>query len=40
MGRPSLLHATARREAGRVVEVSVGGCATIVGTGVIKLAGS
>jgi trans-2,3-dihydro-3-hydroxyanthranilate isomerase len=40
MGRPSLLHATARKEGGRVVEVTVGGCATIVGTGVIKLAGS
>jgi trans-2,3-dihydro-3-hydroxyanthranilate isomerase len=39
MGRPSLLHATARKEGGQIVEVSVGGCATIVGAGVIKLAG-
>jgi trans-2,3-dihydro-3-hydroxyanthranilate isomerase len=40
MGRPSLLQATARKEGGRVMEVTVGGRATIVGTGVIKLAGS
>jgi trans-2,3-dihydro-3-hydroxyanthranilate isomerase len=40
MGRPSLLHATSRKQKGHVVEVSVGGRATIVGTGVIKLAGS
>jgi trans-2,3-dihydro-3-hydroxyanthranilate isomerase len=39
MGRPSLLHATARKEGGQVVEVSVGGRATIVGSGVITLAG-
>jgi predicted PhzF superfamily epimerase YddE/YHI9 len=39
MGRPSLLHATARKEGGQIVEVSVGGCSTIVGAGVIKLAG-
>jgi trans-2,3-dihydro-3-hydroxyanthranilate isomerase len=38
MGRPSLLHATARKEKGQLVEVSVGGCATIVGAGVIRLA--
>jgi len=38
MGRPSLLHATARKEGGQLMEVSVGGRAIIVGTGVIKLA--
>jgi trans-2,3-dihydro-3-hydroxyanthranilate isomerase len=37
MGRPSVMHGTARTEDGRLAEVSVGGCSTIVGTGVIKL---
>jgi trans-2,3-dihydro-3-hydroxyanthranilate isomerase len=33
MGRPSLIEATARKEHGRLAEVSVGGHATIVGRG-------
>jgi len=35
MGRPSLIEATARKEQGRLTEVSVGGHATIVGRGVM-----
>ncbi|MGA8524087.1 MAG: PhzF family phenazine biosynthesis protein [Candidatus Dormiibacterota bacterium] len=37
MGRPSVLHAEARRERGRLTEVNVSGPVTIVGTGVITL---
>jgi len=37
MGRPSLLEATARKEHGRLAEVSVGGRTTIMGRGVITL---
>jgi trans-2,3-dihydro-3-hydroxyanthranilate isomerase len=37
MGRPSLIEASARKEHGRLAEVSVGGHATIVGQGVITL---
>jgi predicted PhzF superfamily epimerase YddE/YHI9 len=37
MGRPSLIEATARKEQGRLTEVSVGGHATIVGRGVMTL---
>lgn len=37
MGRPSLIEATARKEHGRLAEVSVGGHATIVGRGVMTL---
>jgi trans-2,3-dihydro-3-hydroxyanthranilate isomerase len=37
MGRPSMLHATARKEAGRLAEVCVAGQASIVGSGVISL---
>jgi predicted PhzF superfamily epimerase YddE/YHI9 len=37
MGRPSVLHAEARRERGRLTEVTVSGSVTIVGTGVITL---
>jgi trans-2,3-dihydro-3-hydroxyanthranilate isomerase len=33
MGRPSVLHGTATREAGRLTEVTVGGQATIIGHG-------
>jgi trans-2,3-dihydro-3-hydroxyanthranilate isomerase len=40
MGRPSLLHATARKEGGQLVDVSVGGRAVLVGKGVITLAGA
>jgi len=37
MGRPSLIEATARKEHGRLAEVTVGGHATIVGRGVMTL---
>jgi trans-2,3-dihydro-3-hydroxyanthranilate isomerase len=37
MGRPGLIEAAARKEHGRLAEVSVGGHATIVGRGVITL---
>lgn len=37
MGRPSVLHAAARREGGRLTEVNVSGSVTIVGAGVITL---
>jgi trans-2,3-dihydro-3-hydroxyanthranilate isomerase len=39
MDRPSLLDATARKEHGKVTEVSVGGHATVVGHGVITVPG-
>jgi trans-2,3-dihydro-3-hydroxyanthranilate isomerase len=37
MGRPSLIEAAARKEHGRLAEVSVGGYTTIVGRGVMTL---
>jgi trans-2,3-dihydro-3-hydroxyanthranilate isomerase len=37
MGRPSVLHAEARRVSGRLTEVNVSGSVTIVGTGVMTL---
>ena len=37
MGRASLIEATARKEHGRLAEVSVGGHATVVGRGVMTL---
>ena len=37
MGRPGLIEATARKEHGRLAEVSVGGHATIAGRGVMTL---
>jgi trans-2,3-dihydro-3-hydroxyanthranilate isomerase len=37
MGRPGLLDATARKEHGRVTEATVGGCATVIGGGVITI---
>ena len=37
MDRPSLLDATARKEHGKVTEVSVGGRATIIGHGIITI---
>ena len=37
MSRPSLVEATARKEQGRLTEVSVGGHAIIVGRGVMTL---
>lgn len=37
MGRPSVIEAAARKEHGRLAEVSVGGHATIVGRGVMTL---
>jgi trans-2,3-dihydro-3-hydroxyanthranilate isomerase len=37
MGRPSVLHGTARMRDGRLAEVSVGGCSTVVGSGVMTL---
>jgi trans-2,3-dihydro-3-hydroxyanthranilate isomerase len=40
MGRPSLIEATARKEDGRLAEVSVGGHATIMGRGVMTLGAS
>ena len=39
MDRPSLLDATARKEHGKVTEVSVGGRATIIGHGIITIPG-
>jgi trans-2,3-dihydro-3-hydroxyanthranilate isomerase len=39
MGRPSLLDATARKEHGKITEASVGGCATVIGGGVITIPG-
>ncbi|MGH3406374.1 MAG: hypothetical protein ACRDRJ_28325 [Streptosporangiaceae bacterium] len=37
MGRPSQLAAIARKEDGRITEISVSGRATIVGRGVMTL---
>jgi trans-2,3-dihydro-3-hydroxyanthranilate isomerase len=37
MGRPSLIEAAARKERGRLAEVTVGGHATIVGRGVMTV---
>jgi len=37
MGRPSLLDATARKGHGKITEASVGGCATVIGGGVITI---
>jgi trans-2,3-dihydro-3-hydroxyanthranilate isomerase len=37
MGRPSLLDATARKEHGKITEATVGGCATVIGGGVITI---
>jgi trans-2,3-dihydro-3-hydroxyanthranilate isomerase len=37
MGRPGLLDATARKEHGQITEASVGGCATVIGSGVINI---
>jgi trans-2,3-dihydro-3-hydroxyanthranilate isomerase len=37
MGRPSVLEGTARKEAGRITEVAVGGSAAIVGHGTMTL---
>jgi trans-2,3-dihydro-3-hydroxyanthranilate isomerase len=37
MGRPSTLHATAHKENGALTEVTVGGYAVIIGTGIMNL---
>jgi trans-2,3-dihydro-3-hydroxyanthranilate isomerase len=37
MGRPSLLDATSRKEHGKITEATVGGCATVIGGGVITI---